>query len=131
MGCLHPFCHQQNYRLMNQTLLAQEKLMRLLSLGIYLAFLTSAVAADITTIHRGESLLERNCSRCHAIGSVGESQHPQAPLFRTLAKRYPVEFLEGALGEGIISGHPDMPEFKFSGGDVGAIVMYLKSVQEH
>jgi cytochrome c len=52
-------------------------------------------------------------------------------LFRTLAKRYPVEFLEEALGEGIISGHPDMPEFRFSGKDVGAIVIYLKSIQEH
>jgi cytochrome c len=117
---------------MDQTLLTQENLMRLLSLGVYLAFLTSAAAAaDITTLHRGEALLERNCSRCHAIGSVGESRHPQAPLFRTLAKRYPVEFLEEALGEGIISGHPDMPEFRFSGEDVGAIVMYLKSIQEH
>jgi hypothetical protein len=24
-----------------------------------------------------------------------------------------------------------MPEFRFSGEDVGAIVMYLKSIQEH
>jgi cytochrome c len=125
------FCHQQNYHLMNQTLLTQENLMRPLSLGVYLAFLTSAAAAaDITTLRRGESLLERNCSRCHAIGSDGESRHPQAPWFRTLGKRYPVEFLEEALGEGIISGHPDMPEFRFSGEDVGAIVMYLKSIQE-
>jgi hypothetical protein len=34
-------------------------------------------------------------------------------LFRTLGKRYPIEALEEALGEGIISGHPDMPEFRF------------------
>jgi cytochrome c len=130
MGCLHPFCHQQRSRLMDQTLLTQENLMRLLSLGVCLAFLTSAAAAaDITTLRRGEALLDRNCSRCHAIGSVGESRHPQAPLFRTLAKR--VEFLEEALGEGLISGHPDMPEFRFSGEDVGAIVMYLKFIQEH
>jgi mono/diheme cytochrome c family protein len=117
---------------MDQTLLAQENLMRLLSLGVYLAFLTTAAAAeDMTTQQRGEALVTRNCSRCHAIGSVGESRHPQAPLFRTLAKRYPIEFLEEALGEGIISGHPDMPEFRFSGMDVGAIVIYLKSIQEH
>jgi cytochrome c len=51
-------------------------------------------------------------------------------LFRALSKRYPIESLEEALGEGIISGHPDMPEFKFSGEDVGAIVIYLKSIQE-
>jgi cytochrome c len=106
--------------------------MRLLSLGIYLAFVVSAAAAEeMTALHRGQALLARNCSRCHATGSVGESLHPQAPLFRTLAKRYPVESLEEALGEGIISGHPDMPEFRFSGEDVGAIVIYLKSIQEH
>jgi cytochrome c len=106
--------------------------MRLLSLGVYLALLASAAAAeDMATLRRGEALLARNCSRCHATGSVGESQHPQAPLFRTLAKRYPVESLEEALGEGIISGHPDMPESIFSGEDVGAIVIYLKSIQEH
>lgn len=109
--------------------------MRLLTLGVYLALLAllgpAPAADDITVLHRGEALLARNCSRCHAIGSVGESRHPQAPLFRTLAQRYPVESLEEALGEGIISGHPDMPEFRFSGQDVGAVVMYLKSIQEH
>jgi hypothetical protein len=51
-------------------------------------------------------------------------------LFRTLAKRYPIESLEEALGEGLISGHPDMPEFKFEGDDVGAIIAYLKSIQD-
>ena len=106
--------------------------MKLLSLGVCLTFLISAAAAeDMTTLRRGETLLASNCSRCHATGSVGESRHPQALLFRTLAKRYPIESLEEALGEGIISGHPDMPEFIFSGEDVGAIVIYLKSIQEH
>ena len=61
---------------------------------------------------------------------TGQSTHPEAPLFRTLGKRYPIEALEEALGEGIISGHPDMPEFKFEGDDVGAIIAYLKSIQE-
>ena len=116
---------------MDQMHFNAESIMRLLSLAVYLTFLAAAAAEDMTTLHRGEALLAGNCSRCHAIGSVGESRHPQAPLFRTLAKRYPVESLEEALGEGIISGHPDMPEFRFSGEDVGAIVIYLKSIQEH
>ena len=47
-----------------------------------------------------------------------------------LGQRYPVESLEEALGEGILSGHPDMPEFRFPANDVGAIVAYLKSIQE-
>jgi cytochrome c len=105
--------------------------MRLLSLGFYLAFaVTAATAQDAALLKRGESLLAKDCSRCHATARTGESRNPQAPLFRTLARRYPIESLEEALGEGIITGHPDMPEFKFAGDDVGAIIAYLKSIQE-
>jgi cytochrome c len=50
--------------------------------------------------------------------------------FRTLGKHYPIESLEEALGEGIMSGHPDMPEFRFDADDVGAIIAYLKSIQQ-
>ena len=105
--------------------------MRLVSLGFCLAFAaTAANAEDAVALKRGESLLAKACSRCHAIARSGESRHPQAPLFRSLGKRYPIESLEEALGEGIVSGHPDMPEFKFAGDDVGAIIAYLKSIQE-
>ncbi len=103
---------------------------RLLALGFYVALTTVAAAAeDAAAVRRGETLVVRSCSRCHATARTGESTHPQAPPFRTLSKRYPIEALEEALGEGIISGHPDMPEFKFAANDVGAIVAYLKSIQ--
>lgn len=102
----------------------------LLSIGVFFTLTVTATAAQPTALTRhGEALLVKNCSRCHATGRTGESRHPQAPLFRTLGKRYPVEALEEALGEGIISGHPDMPEFKFAGDDVAAIIAYLKSIQ--
>jgi mono/diheme cytochrome c family protein len=105
--------------------------MRVLTLGFCLVFVTLvAHAQDAAVLKRGEGLLAKECSRCHATARTGESRHPQAPLFRSLAKRYPIESLEEALGEGIISGHPDMPEFKFEGDDVGAIIAYLKSIQE-
>jgi cytochrome c len=96
-----------------------------------MVFAVSATCAqDAAALKRGEALLVKECSRCHATSRTDESRHPQAPLFRTLAKRYPIESLEEALGEGLISGHPDMPEFKFEGDDVGAIIAYLKSIQE-
>jgi hypothetical protein len=38
--------------------------------------------------------------------------------------------LAEALAEGFSVGHPDMPEFTFDSGDVGAILAYLKSIQE-
>ena len=105
--------------------------MRLLIGGLCMVFAVSAAGAqDTTALKRGEALLAKECSRCHATARTHECRHPQAPLFRTLAKRYPIESLEEALGEGLISGHPDMPEFKFEGDDVGAIIAYLKSIQE-
>jgi cytochrome c len=102
-----------------------------MSLGLFLAFAVSAAAAqDTAALKRGEALVNRDCSRCHATARTGQSPHPQAPAFRTLGKRYPIESLEEALGEGIISGHPDMPEFIFASNEVGPIIAYLKSIQE-
>jgi cytochrome c len=79
---------------------------------------------------RGERLLTINCSSCHAVGRAGNSIHPEAPPFRTLGQRYPIEVLAEALAEGLSSGHPDMPEFRFEIDDVDAILAYLESVQE-
>jgi cytochrome c len=78
---------------------------------------------------RGEGLLTSSCSRCHAVGRTGNSTHPEAPPFRTLGQRYPVEVLAEALAEGLSSGHPDMPEFRFEIDDVNAIIAYLGSIQ--
>lgn len=78
----------------------------------------------------GEELLVKNCASCHAVGRNGESSNKLAPPFRTLGQRYPIESLEESLGEGIMSGHPDMPEFKFDAKDVDAIIVYLKSIQQ-
>ena len=101
---------------------------RLVAAAAILAAIAAPAAAQ--DIKRGESLLARECGRCHAIGRAGDSPAKDAPAFRTLAKRYPIESLEEALGEGIMSGHPDMPEFKFDADDVGAIIAYLKSIQQ-
>lgn len=89
---------------------------------------TPEAAAD--DLKRGETLLARNCASCHAIGKSGASPHKDAPAFRTLGQRYPIESMEESLAEGIMSGHPDMPEFSFDADDVGAIIAYLKSIQE-
>ena len=86
--------------------------------------------AAAQSLKRGEELLARNCASCHAIGRIGESPDKAAPRFRMLGQRYPVDSLEEALGEGIMSGHPEMPEFSFDARDVGAIIAYLKSIQQ-
>jgi len=79
---------------------------------------------------RGEGLLTTNCSKCHAVGRTGDSTHPEAPPFRTLGQRYPIDVLAEALAEGLSSGHPDMPEFRFEIDDIDAILAYLNSIQE-
>ena len=73
-----------------------------------------AGAAEKDLTDKGRVLVEQNCSRCHAIGKEGESTHPEAPPFRTLSSRYPIDDLAESLAEGIVSGHPDMPIFVFS-----------------
>jgi len=80
------------------------------------------------TIRAGNEIAQKFCGHCHAIGQEGKSAHPDAPPFRTIAAKGNVENLEEALGEGIIVGHPDMPQFQFKPGDVGALVAYLKSL---
>ena len=84
---------------------------------------------DPEDLKLGEQLLTRDCARCHAVGRAGASPLAGAPAFRDLGKRYPIESLEEALGEGIMSGHPDMPEFNFDADEVGAIIDYLNSIQ--
>ncbi|MGC2410214.1 MAG: cytochrome c [Methyloceanibacter sp.] len=86
-------------------------------------------AADKTLVDKGEVLVRENCSRCHAVGKEGDSPHPEAPPFRTLSSKYPIEDLAESLAEGIVSGHPDMPIFVFSPHDVEAIIEYLQSIQ--
>ena len=90
----------------------------------------SAFAQQGTPERRGEAILAKNCSMCHAMGRSGRSPHPVAPPFRTLSRRYPLEALEEALGEGLMTGHPDMPEFVFPPHQINAIIAYLRSIQE-
>ncbi|HVY87200.1 MAG TPA: cytochrome c [Caulobacterales bacterium] len=80
-------------------------------------------------IEQGHQLAQAFCSRCHAIGLEGESTHPQAPPFRTLSRNYPVNELEEAFAEGVLVGHPDMPQFEFQPDQIDALVAYLQSIQ--
>lgn len=99
-------------------------------LAIMAAASPATAADDQPALQKhGEALVSKYCARCHAIGRAGASPHRGAPAFRMLARRYPIEGLEEALGEGLVSGHPHMPEFRFKGDDVGAIIEYLKSIQ--
>jgi cytochrome c len=91
----------------------------------------SAIGHDAELLKNGEKLLEKNCKRCHAIGQNGKSSHFKAPPFREVFKRYPAQSIEEALAEGIVSGHPGMPEFVFEPAEIDAIIAYLDSLSAH
>lgn len=94
-----------------------------------IAFLQSLQTPAEIELQLGAALVDVYCSSCHAIGREGTSLHPEAPPFRTLHYRYDVGDLEEALVEGLVSGHPDMPEFEFQPEQAKAIVSYLRSLQ--
>lgn len=78
----------------------------------------------------GRELVARNCGACHAISRSDTSAHPAAPALRHLSRSYPVLALEESLAEGIMVGHPDMPEFQFEPDEIDAIISYLQSIQQ-
>lgn len=80
-------------------------------------------------IARGRILVTRNCSQCHAVGRTDRSPSPAAPPFRELNQRYDVEMLGEALAEGILTGHPAMPEYRFQPDEIISIIRYLRSIQ--
>ena len=89
----------------------------------------SARAEDPQT-KDGRFLVDVHCAACHAITRTDRSLHPDAPPLRTLSRNYPVSALEESLAEGIMVGHPDMPEMRFRPEDVAAIISYLESIQD-
>jgi cytochrome c len=78
---------------------------------------------------RGHVLAERMCAQCHAIDKSGASPHGAAPTFRELSRRVDLDRFSTRLREGLISGHPDMPTFRFTREDARALVAYLRSIQ--
>lgn len=81
--------------------------------------------SDAKNIDKGKAALETRCSRCHAIGRDDVSAHAEAPPFREIVLRYPPENLAESLAEGIVSGHPDMPQFVMEPDEIGAVIDYL------
>ena len=87
-----------------------------------------AGAAD-PKVQRGHMLAQTNCAKCHSVDKVTPSPLSLAPPFRTLHQRYPVESLQESLAEGIRTGHPAMPEFRFDPDQIGDFIAFLKTLE--
>jgi hypothetical protein len=61
-------------------------------------------------------LPQAHCAQRHADGRIEAS-----PL------RHPVEDLAKPLAEGIVTGHPTMPEFRFDPAQIGDVIAYEDS----
>lgn len=67
--------------------------------------------------------------KCHSIDKVSPSPLRIAPPFRTLHERYPIETLQEALAEGIVTGHPSMPQFSFDADQINDFLTFLKTLE--
>jgi mono/diheme cytochrome c family protein len=85
--------------------------------------------AQAASIERGRAYARSHCARCHAIDQKGASPLRAAPPFRTLHERYPVESLEEALAEGIVTGHNAMPEFRLEPEQIADFIAFLKTLR--
>lgn len=104
------------------------KVLRLLIAGLAVAWAGGAHALS-PAAQRGFTFVQTNCSQCHAVGRFGDSPLAIAPPFRTLHERYPVETLAEALAEGIVVGHPTMPQFTLDPAQIDDVITYLQTLE--
>lgn len=79
-------------------------------------------AADVEL---GRKIAVRDCGGCHAPGEKGESLIEGTSPLRDFAKRWPVEYLAESLAEGIVSGHPLMPDYQYTPEQINDLLAYL------
>jgi len=102
----------------------------MIAVGAFLASASGPVLAQSPAAQRGLTFLRTNCAQCHAIDKVSESTLPIAPPFRTLHLKYPVESLQRPLAEGVMAGHPTMPQFRLDPDQVRDVIAYLKTLEQ-
>ena len=101
----------------------------ILATAAAIILLPQDASAQSPRADRGRAFARANCATCHSIDKVSPSPLAIAPPFRTLHERYPVEMLQEALAEGIVTGHPTMPQFSFDADQVGDFIAFLKTLE--
>lgn len=87
--------------------------------------------ADVTeqAAVRGRQFAARACAGCHATGSVGVSPMAEATPFREIVHRYPLDQLEEAFAEGLVTSHPAMPALVFRASEIDDLIAYLETIE--
>ncbi len=93
------------------------------------AFACEAQAQTQPAVQRGVTLARTHCAQCHSIDRLSPSPLTIAPPFRDLHRKYPVENLQESLVEGLVTGHPAMPEFRFAPDQVRDFIVFLKTLR--
>lgn len=98
-------------------------------MGLIAVGLASVAGAEQRAdLNKGHALAKKLCARCHAIDLKDASKLPTAPPFRILAARYSVWGLQEALAEGIVVGHPAMPEFVLTPVEIFHLLSYMATL---
>ena len=88
----------------------------------FLTFQAASICQAETPQQRGGVIASGLCSRCHAVEIIGNSPLPAAPRFRSLDNRTDLSKLARRIREGLLTGHEDMPMFRFDRNDADAMV---------
>lgn len=107
---------------------ARHRLAAFFALGV---FHEDAGLADANTPEEnGRQLAQSLCAACHSIEKTGDSPNSDAPPFRTFKERWPLEHLEEALAEGIVTGHDNvvMPEYEFEPDEISELIAFMNSI---
>ena len=88
-----------------------------------------ALAQQSPAAQRGLTFVRVHCAQCHSIDQISDSPLKIAPPFRTLHLKYPIESLQRPLSEGIIAGHPTMPQFRLDPDQIADVIAYLKTLK--
>ena len=104
------------------------RIITLVGAALLMSQVSGASQAE-TAQQRGKVIAQGLCSRCHAIETTGDSPFPAAPRFRSLEARTDLSKLAGRIRGGLLTGHEDMPMFRFDRDDADAMVAYIRSVQ--
>ena len=80
-------------------------------------------------IQQGRALVDQLCASCHAIGRSDASPHAAAPPLRELDNQLDLDKFADRLHDGLLTGHKDMPLFRFSREDAWSASAYIRSIQ--